>query len=91
MWAGKDLFPLYPRFGSQLNLGDTYYRDKCYSRTDLTAHIVQNDFVDLNTSFTLHYTNKTTGFWQQLSCRIYIDNLLWGNRRSRQRRLTSTY
>ena len=91
VWAGSDLFPLYPRFGSQLNLGDTYYRDKFYSRTDLTAHIVQNAFVDLNTSFTFHYTNKTTGFWQQLSCRLYIDNLLWSNRRSRERRLNSTY
>ena len=74
IYTGKDLFPLYPRFGSLLNLGDTYYRDKFYSRTDLIAHIVKNRLIDLNASLTLHATNKTTGFWQQISCRVYIDS-----------------
>ena len=97
VFVGKDLFPLYPRFGSLLNLGDTYYRDKFYSRTDLIAHIVQNEFVDLNTSLTVHATDKTTGFWQQISCRVYIDNLIWHHRHKRsntlstQQRLSTIY
>lgn len=73
-YAGKDLFPLYPRFGSQLNMGDTYYRDKIYSRTDLRAHIVQTAFVDLEASVSFHATDKVTGFWQQVACRFYIDS-----------------
>lgn len=73
-FAGKDLFPLYPRFGSQLNMGDTYYRDKIYSRTDIKAHIVQTAFVDLEASLSFHATDKVTGFWQQVVCRFYVDS-----------------
>lgn len=95
IFAGKDLFPLYERFGSELNLGDTYYRDKFYSRTDVTAHIVQNRFVDLKAQLSLHATDQTTGFWQQISCRFYFDSNLWKHRRNRaylkSGRLESTY
>ena len=79
-FAGKGLFPLYPLHGSLLNLGDPYFNNKVYSRTDLTAHVVSNRFVDLSASLTLHATDKTTGFWQQISCRFYIDNSLWKRR-----------
>ena len=84
IFAGKDLFPLWDNFQSQLNLGDTYYRSKFYSRTDLRAHIVQNRFVDLSASLTFHATDKITGFWQQISCRVYIDQLIWKNRRDKK-------
>lgn len=83
-YAGQRLFPLYPLYGSQLNLGDPYYNNKVYSRTDLTAHIVSNRFVDLNLTVMLHATDKTTGFWQQLTCRFYMDNHLWKNRHDRK-------
>ena len=79
-YTGKDLLPLYPQYLSQLNLGDPYYRSKVYSRTDLTFHIVSNRFVDLNGSLALHVTDKMTGFWQQISCRFYLDNRLWKRR-----------
>jgi hypothetical protein len=72
--------PLYQKFGSQLVQGDPYYNSKMYSRTDLTFHIVNNQFVDLNGSLSLHATDKVTGFWQQVSCRFYIDNHLWKRR-----------
>lgn len=79
-YTGKDLMPLYPKFGSRLNLGDPYYRNKTYSRTDLVFHIVNNRFVDLTGSLVLHASDGTTGFWQQISCRFYIDNRLWKHR-----------
>ena len=79
-FSGKDLMPLYPLYGSQLNLGDPYYSYSTYSRTELIFHIVSNRFVDLNGSLMLHAANKTTGFWQQISCRFYIDNHLWKRR-----------
>ena len=79
-YRGKDLMPLYPRYGSKLNLGDPYYRNKTYSRTDLVFHIVSNRFVDLTGSLVFHASDKTTGFWQQVSCRFYIDNRLWKRR-----------
>ena len=82
-YTGKDLMPLYPRFGSQLNLGDPYYRHNTYSRTDLIFHIVSNRFVDLTGSLVLHASSEKTGFWQQVSCRFYIDNRLWKRRHDR--------
>ncbi len=80
VYAGKNLFPLWDKYGSQLNLGDSYYCSKFYSRTDVRAHIVQNSFVDLNASLTFHATDKITGFWQQITCRLYIDQNLWKHR-----------
>ena len=82
-YTGGRLMPLYGKFGSLLILGDPYYNNKTYSRTDLVMHIVSNLFVDLSGSFTLHVTDKTTGFWQQISCRFYIDNGLWKRRHDR--------
>ena len=76
-YTGKGLMPLYPQHGSQLNLGDPYFNNKVYSRTDLIGHIVSNQYVDLSVSLTYHITDKVTGFWQQLSCRFYLDNRLW--------------
>lgn len=73
--AGKNLFPLYPQFGSELNLGDTYYCSKLYSRTDVRAHLVQNNHVDVCATLTFHATDRITGFWQQLSCRYYIGGM----------------
>ena len=90
LFAGKDLFPLYERFGSELNMGDTYYRSKFYSRTDLKAHIVRTAFVDLNVGLTFHATDKITGFWQQVACRFYFDRQM-AHKRFPKQKLTSTY
>ena len=94
-FSGKDLMPLYPLYGSQLNLGDPFYCYSTYSRTELTFHIVSNRFVDLSGSLMLHATNKTTGFWQQVACRFYIDNHLWKRRHDnaylKSGRLSSLY
>lgn len=84
VYAGGNLFPLWNKYGSELNLGDSYYCSKFYSRTDLRAHIVQTRFVDLNASLIFHVTDKITGFWQQVSCRFYIDQDLWKHRRSKK-------
>lgn len=84
VYAGSNLFPLWDKYGSELNLGDTYYCSKFYSRTDLRAHIVQTRFVDLNASLTFHATDKITGFWQQITCRFYIDQNLWKHRRDKK-------
>ena len=71
---GKDLFPLYERFGSELNLGDPYYRYKFYSRTSLAAHVINNHFVDLNVALIANATNRCFGFWQQVSLRFLIND-----------------
>ena len=83
LFVGKDLFPLYELFGSELNLGDPYYRYKVYSRTDVKAHIVNNRFVDLYASLSAHVTHKMFGFWQQIALRFYFDNNMWRVRKDR--------
>lgn len=82
-YAGKGIMPLYPTLGSLLNQGDPYYNNELYSRTDLVFHIVNNRFVDLTGSISLHATDKTTGFWQQIACRFYLDNHVWKQRNDR--------
>lgn len=82
-YTGQDLLPLYPTLGSQLNLGDPYYHSKTYSRTDLTAHVVSNRFVDLTASLMFHATDRVTGFWQQIACRFFLDSQLWNKSRNR--------
>ncbi len=74
VFAGGDLMPLYPRFGSELNLGDPWYRDDFYSRTTVTATLVRNAVVDLTASLAFHASDNTTGFWQQVSCRVHFDS-----------------
>ncbi len=83
-YAGQPLMPLYSRFGSKLIQGDPYYNNKIYSRTDLIFHIVNNRFVDLSASLALHASDKTTGFWQQVACRFYIDSQVWKRRHDKQ-------
>ena len=81
--TGKDAFPLYDRYSSELNLGDPYYRHKLYSRTDVNAHFVKNDYVDLYAGLTFHATDKITGFWQTVSCRFYFDHNMWKRHRNK--------
>ena len=83
-YAGKALMPLYPYQGSLLNLGDPYFNHKVYSRTDLIGHIVSNQYVDMSLSLAYHATDKFTGFWQQFTCRFYLDNRLWKAAKTKQ-------
>lgn len=78
VYAGDNIFPIYNTFGSELNLGDSYYCAKFYARTDLKAHLVSTEFVDLTASLSFHATDKITAFWQQVSCRFYFDRSMWG-------------
>ncbi len=82
-YSGQGIMPLYAKQGSLLYQGDPYFSYKTYSRTDLVFHIVNNRFVDLTAALSLHATNKTFGFWQQIACRFYIDNNLWKRRHDR--------
>ena len=46
-------------------------------------HIVSNRFVDLAGSLVMHASSEKSGFWQQITCRFYIDNHLWKSRHDR--------
>ena len=79
-YSGQGLMPLYGANDCLFNLGDPYYSNNTYSRTDVNAHLVSNRFVDLTVGFMYHASNEKSGFWQQLSCRVFIDSNLWKRR-----------
>ncbi|MBE6309758.1 MAG: hypothetical protein E7080_01725 [Bacteroidales bacterium] len=79
-FVGKGVMPLYPYFGTLLNMGDPYFQAPMYSRTDVNFHFIRNRFVNLEASLVFHYTKEAFGFWQQLKLRVFVDEKLWKTR-----------
>ena len=91
-YAGKNLMPLYPYYGPELNMGSPYYQAKTYSRTDVVAHIVRNSYVDLEAALNFHVTGDVFAMWQQLSLRVYIDqNITRKHGKAAARRIRNMY
>ena len=86
LFAGKNIMPLYPYFGTLLNMGDPYFQAPLYSRTDVNFHFIRNRFVNLEASLVFHYTKESFGFWQQLKLRVFVDNKLWKSRNDKASR-----
>ena len=83
IYVGKNLFPLYHKYGHLLNMGDPSYQAKVYSRTNIRAYIFRNQFMNLYASLDFHYTPDAFTFWQKIALRVYIDNNLWNDRRKK--------
>ena len=81
-FAGKNLYPLYPKYGALLNMGDPNYQAKVYSRTNVYAYIFRNQFMNLETSLDFHYTKEAFTFWQKIVLRVYIDHKLWKSKKT---------
>lgn len=83
-YAGKEQMPLYGDYGSELYWGDTWYHNKFYSRTDVSATVFSTSYLNLEARLTFHASNHTTAFWQQVTARFYFDQTLWhsSNRKS---------
>lgn len=54
LYYGNSLYPLYEKQGATLNMGDSWYQSKLYSRTDLFIYLYNNRFVNCYFSFNLH-------------------------------------
>lgn len=91
LYAGRNLMPLYPKYGSLLNLGDPSYQAKLYSRTTVRAYIFRNQFVNLYASLDFHYTPEAFTFWQKVSLRVYVDDILWRDGKNRGTKLKRYY
>ncbi len=79
-FVGKGVMPLYPSYGTLLNMGDPYFQAPLYNRTDINFHFIRNRFVNLEASLVFHYTKEAFGFWQQLKLRVFVDEKLWKTR-----------
>ena len=77
LYAGRNLMPLYPKYGSLLNLGDPSYQAKLYSRTTVRAYIFRNQFVNLYASLVSTTRPKLSPFGKKVSLRVYVDDILW--------------
>ncbi len=84
IYAGKRQMPLYDKYGSLLYQGQSFFRDKFYSRTVVSATIFYTDYININARLSYHATDKTTAFWQELAVRFYLDRSLWGKYRKKK-------
>lgn len=82
-YAGDNLYPLYPKYGSQFNMGDPNYQAKLYSRTNVYAYIFRNQFLNLEASLDFHYTKEAFAFWQKVVLRVYVDQLTYKSRKQK--------
>lgn len=74
-WYGSaPLFPLYTRFGSQLNDGEPYYSSRYYNRTELSGQLVSyRDIVSLKAELDFHVADKSDFmFYQRLILTVKI-------------------
>lgn len=74
-WAGsRPLFPLYSRYGSQLNEGEPYFASKWYNRTQLSGLLVRyKNIVDLKAELDFHVADHDDFmFYQRLILTVKI-------------------
>lgn len=78
LFAGKNIFPLYNRYGPELNLGDPYFCTKFYSRTDAYAVLFDRKCLDVRLGVTLHASQgRPFGWWQAIKVSYNIGGALY--------------
>ena len=78
LFAGKNLYPLYNRYGPQFNLGDPYFCTKFYSRTDAYAVLFNKAGLDVRVGVTLHASQgRPFGWWQSIKASYTIGGKLY--------------
>ena len=86
IYAGKRQMPLYEKYGSLLYQEQNFFRDKFYSRTDVSATIFNTDYINISAQLSYHVTDRTSAFWQQLAVRFYLDRSLWRKYKKKEQR-----
>jgi len=77
LYAGDNLFPLYPVKGNLLNQGDPFYQAGFYNRTDAFVYLISTKRVNCYLSFNFHYTRQGgLNHQQQLVLRFNPGNIL---------------
>ncbi|MDD2559492.1 MAG: hypothetical protein PHE04_02330 [Bacteroidales bacterium] len=77
LYAGDNLFPLYPVKGNLLNQGDPFYQAGFYNRTDAFVYLISTKRASCYLSFNFHYTRQGgLNHQQQLVLRFNPGNIL---------------
>lgn len=66
LYLGDNLFPLYSKYGSTVNLGDPFYQYEWYDRLDMSVYLLENKFMNCLFSWNLHFSHEDIGHQQQL-------------------------
>ncbi len=74
-YAGGKLFPEFGRFGNSLYMGEPYYSENLYNRTDIYLYILRRKFVQITGSLDFHVTPNTFMFYQKLTVDIALGGI----------------
>ncbi|MBO4735423.1 MAG: hypothetical protein J5614_03415, partial [Paludibacteraceae bacterium] len=74
-YAGDRQFPLYPMYGSLLNMGDPHYQSSVYSKTSVYSPIVENRYVSFGASLDFHVTKEGTSCYQKVYLNVNLGNV----------------
>ena len=75
LYAGNKQFPLYPMYGSLLNMGDPHYQSSFYSLTSIYSPIVQNQHVSFGAFLDFHVTKEGTSCYQRVVLNVNLGNV----------------
>lgn len=75
LYAGNKQFPLYPMYGSLLNMGDPHYQSSFYSLTSIYSPIVQNQHVNFGAFLDFHVTKEGTSCYQRVVLNVNLGNV----------------
>lgn len=75
LYAGNKQFPLYPMYGSLLNMGDPHYQSSFYSLTSIYSPIVHNQHVNFGAFLDFHVTKEGTSCYQRVVLNVNLGNV----------------
>ncbi|MBO7626981.1 MAG: hypothetical protein J6S93_05430 [Paludibacteraceae bacterium] len=75
LYAGNKQFPLYPLYGSLLNMGDPHYQSSFYSLTSIYSPIVHNRHVSFGAFLDFHVTKEGTSCYQRVVLNVNLGNV----------------
>lgn len=75
LYAGNKQFPLYPMYGSLLNMGDPHYQSSVYSKTSVYSPIVENRYVSFGAFLDFHVTKEGTSCYQRVVLNVNLGNV----------------
>ncbi|MEG1663929.1 MAG: hypothetical protein RSC07_00980 [Mucinivorans sp.] len=82
-YTGGDMMPLWDTYGSELYMGDPYYRNSGYNRTDLYIKLIKTSQVDVSFDFSLHAAQGTLGCGQLFRVSVNLGDYNIKKRESR--------
>ena len=75
LYAGNKQFPLFPMYGSFLNMGDPHYQSSFYSLTSIYSPIVHNRHVSFGAFLDFHVTKEGTSCYQRVVLNVNLGNV----------------